>query len=127
MNAFFNMSMVSVSAAVEEGEGWFKGRLNGIGPFGLFPGNYVRFLEHEPKPTIIEKKQILSSSLPEKKVLDDEEIQQRMQTFATKYPELDDIPQNQPRYSESGNDFKNVIKKNYHFLFKYNLTLMNCG
>ncbi|KAJ3231731.1 hypothetical protein HDU78_007555 [Chytriomyces hyalinus] len=36
--------LVDVSAAPEEGDGWYSGRIENSDKVGLFPGNYVRFV-----------------------------------------------------------------------------------
>ncbi|KAJ3246863.1 hypothetical protein HDU78_005964 [Chytriomyces hyalinus] len=36
--------LVDVSAAPEEGDGWYSGRIENSDKIGLFPGNYVRFV-----------------------------------------------------------------------------------
>ncbi|KAJ3236068.1 hypothetical protein HDU81_011185 [Chytriomyces hyalinus] len=36
--------LVDISAAPEEGDGWYSGRIENSDKVGLFPGNYVRFV-----------------------------------------------------------------------------------
>jgi serine/threonine protein kinase len=45
---FKRNDLIEVFGLDEEDEGWYKGRLNGIE--GLFPNNYVHFMEEVPAP-----------------------------------------------------------------------------
>ncbi|ORY39286.1 hypothetical protein BCR33DRAFT_720124 [Rhizoclosmatium globosum] len=45
-------TLVDVKAAPEEGDDWFVGRIENTTKLGLFPGNYVKFVE---TPTVAEK------------------------------------------------------------------------
>lgn len=45
---FKRNDLIEVFGLDEEDEGWYKGRLNGIE--GLFPNNYVHFMEEMPAP-----------------------------------------------------------------------------